>query len=50
MKQSLAGIYLVNINNGNTRAIFEICSFMFYDSGRSCVFIVNYEQISHTLF
>ena len=47
----LSGIYLFKVNNGNTRAMREICSKWTKntpDKRRYCVFIVNFEEISHT--
>ena len=48
-----AGIYLLNVNNRNTRTRYEICSKLTIKTperrqwGRSNVFIVNFEQF-HT--
>ena len=48
-----AGIYLLKVNNKNIRAMFEICSKLTIKiperrhSGRSGIFIVNFEHISH---
>ena len=47
-----AGIYLFEVNNGNTRTMCEICSKLTiktpeqYQWSRYGVFIVNFEQIS----
>ena len=44
------GIYLFKFNNGNTRRMCEICSKLAIKTPerwhRSCVFIINLEQIS----
>ena len=48
-----AGIYLLKINNRNTRKRYEICSKLTIKTPerrqwrRSGVFIVNFERISH---
>ena len=44
-----AGIYLLKVNNRNTRTRFEICSKLAIKTPerRSGVFIVNFEHISH---
>ena len=48
-----AGIYLVKVNNRNTRARCEICSKLTIKTPERCqwrrsgVFIVNFEHISH---
>ena len=48
-----AGIYLLKVNNRNTRTRCEVCSKLIMKTpewrqwGRSGVFIVNYEHISH---
>ena len=48
-----AGIYLLNVNNRNTRARCEICSKLTIKTPERChwhrlyVFIVNFEHISH---
>ena len=48
-----AGIYLLKVNNGNTRTRCEICSKLTIKTPerrqwrRSGVFIVNFEHISH---
>ena len=48
-----AGIYLLNVNNRNTRTRCEICSKLTIKTPerrqwrRSGVFIVNFEHISH---
>ena len=51
-----AGVYLLNVNNRNTRTGFGICSKLTLNKlerrqwrrwHRSGVFIVNFEQISH---
>ena len=48
-----AGIYLLKVNNRNTRTRCEICSKLTLktpqgrDGRRSGVFIVNFEHISH---
>ena len=48
-----AGIYLLKVNNRNTRTRCEICSKLTINTPerrhwrRSCVFIVNFEHISH---
>ena len=49
-----ADIYLFKVKNGNTRTMCEICSKLTIKtaqrrSGRSGVFIINLEQISHTV-
>ena len=47
------GIYLFEVNNGNTRAMCEISSKLTIKTPeqhlwrRLCVFIINFEQISH---
>ena len=53
-KQTIpAGIYLLEVNNGNTRTRCEICSKLRINTPerrhwrRSGVFIVNFEHISH---
>ena len=40
-----AGIYLLTVNNRNTRTRFEICSKLTIKT-RSGVFIVNFEQVN----
>ena len=48
-----AYIYLIKVNNGNTRKVSEICSELTIKTlerrywRRSGVFIVNFEQILH---
>ena len=48
-----AGIYLLTVNDRNTRTRCEICSKLIIKTPerrqwhRSCVFIVNFEHISH---
>ena len=48
-----AGIYLLKVNNRNTRTRYEICSKLTINTPerrhwrRSGVFIVNFEHISH---
>ena len=44
---TLASIYLIKVNNGNTRTIREICLRRYYTIG---VFIVNFEQISNIVW
>ena len=47
---SLAVIYMFKVNNGNTRTMCEICSKLTIKTPeRSDVFIVNFEQILHTV-
>ena len=49
MKMS-AGIYLLKVNNRNTRARFEVCSKLTTktpERRRSGVLIVNFEHTSH---
>ena len=58
-REYLAGIYLLKVNNGNTRKICEICSKLRIKTPerphlnivwhRSNVFIINFEQISNTV-
>ena len=49
------GTYLFKVNNGNTRAMFEVCSKFksktpkWHHWRRSGAFIVNFEQISHII-
>ena len=53
LKHNPAGIYLLKVNNRNTRARCEICSKLTINTPerrqwrRSGVFIVNFEHISH---
>ena len=48
--EALAGIYLLKVNNRNTTARCEICSkSTIKTTGRSGVFIVNFEHISYLL-
>ena len=46
-------IYFFKVNNGNTRTMCKICSKLITEtrchSRRSCVFIVNFKQISHVV-
>ena len=44
MGENLEGIYLLKVNNRNTRAGCEICSKLTIKKG---VFIINFEHISH---
>ena len=50
------GIYLFNVSNGNTRTMCETCLKLSLKTPeqchlrRSCVFIVNFGQISHMRF
>ena len=50
-----AGIYLVKVNNGNTKTMREICSKLKIKTPerrqwrRSGVFIVNFEQVSRNV-
>ena len=39
--------YLLKVNNGNTRRMFEICSKLTIKTTKRRVFTVNFEQISH---
>ena len=49
----IAGIYLLKVNNGNTRPMCKTCSKLAIKTPerrqwrRSCVFVVNFEQILH---
>ena len=45
-----AGIYLLKVNNKNTRTRCEICSQWKRHWSRSGVFIVNFEHISHLVW
>ena len=54
LKVNPAGIYLLKVNNRNTRTRCEICSKLTIKTQErhrrhSCVFIVNFEHISHLL-
>ena len=42
-----ASIYLLRVNNKNTRKKCEVCSKLISHWRRSSVFIVNFEHISH---
>ena len=55
LKRFLAGIYLLKVNNRNTRKKYEICSKLTTNTperlhwNRSSVFIVNLEHTSHLI-
>ena len=53
IRKNSAGIYLLKVNNRNTRTRCEICSKLTLKTPEPChwrrsgVFIVNFEHISH---